>query len=252
MALAQAVPATKPDPRAEHAIERAPIELDLLRRRLQPYQLDGWLRRDVAQLRRASACRSARSAFRRGASGRRSRSHRSDGSGAWSASELAQVLSELPSQGPPPGHPLNLGPVIHIAIEAYAAAAGQAHLGAEAPVALGSARRLRALLPLAFAEEKVRLTRQTVAGQVASQVAAGRTEPGSRETIVRGAPELARRSAELRAMVARGDSIDADVVDQLAVDAGRDDAASPLADCGHRGAQAVETHRGCRADRRKR
>ena len=82
-------------------------------------------------------------------------------------------------------------------IEAYAAAAGVSHLGAEAPVALGSARRLRALLPLAFAEEKVRLTRQTVAGQVASQVAAGRTEPGSRETIV-GAPEsqgAARSSA---------------------------------------------------------
>jgi len=212
VALAQAVPATKPDPRAEHAIERAHIQLDFLRRRLQPYQLDGWLAGAIAFVeRRRAETRDPRSR------------------GLWSAvavvqerylhiiaSELAQVLSELPSQGATPAD-TNLGPVMRV-IEAYAAAAGVSHLGAEAPVALGSARRLRALLPLAFAEEKVRLTRQTVAGQVASQVAAGRTEPGSRETIV-GAPELARRSAELRAMVARGDSIDADVVDQLAVDA---------------------------------
>jgi hypothetical protein len=212
VALAQAVPATKPDPRAEHAIERAHIQLDFLRRRLQPYQLDGWLAGVIAFVeRRRAETRDPRSR------------------GLWSAvavvqerylhviaSELAQVLSELPSQGATPAD-TNLGPVMRV-IEAYAAAAGVSHLGAEAPVALGSARRLRALLPLAFAEEKVRLTRQTVAGQVASQVAAGRTEPGSRETIV-GAPELARRSAELRAMVARGDSIDADVVDQLAVDA---------------------------------
>ena len=65
---------------------------------------------------------------------------------------------------------------------------------------------------------QVRFTRQSVAGQVTSQIAAGRTEPGSRETIV-GAPELAKRSAEPRAQVARGEIIDPDVVDRLAVDA---------------------------------
>jgi hypothetical protein len=213
VALAQAVPATKPDPRAEHAIERTQIQLDFLRQRLQPYQLDGWLAGAIAFVER-----------------RRAEARDPHSRGLWStvavvqerylhiiASELAQVLSELPSQGATPVDTANLGPVMRV-IEAYAAAAGVSHLGAEAPVALGSARRLRALLPLAFAEEKVRLTRQTVAGQVASQVAAGRTEPGSRETIV-DAPELARRSAELRAKVARGDIIDADVVDQLAVDA---------------------------------
>ena len=133
------------------------------------------------------------------------------------SSELADVLAELAARGAAPSAAAALGPVVRV-LEAYAHAGGVSHLQAEAPAALEAARQLRALLPLAMAEDKIRLAREAVRAQQGAQLAGDVVDPNARQTIA-GIPDLAARGADLRLAATRSGVLDAEVIEELAADA---------------------------------
>ncbi len=131
------------------------------------------------------------------------------------SSELAEFLESLIAQGAKPKDAPALQPVIRV-LKAYAEAAGASHLPAAAVVALAEARKLRAMLPLSFVDEQVRLTQATT-GEYAPDAATvhkPETEDAKPET-----PDLATRAADLRLRVMRGQDVDPDAVALVGVDA---------------------------------
>ena len=213
VALTQSAPAAKPGPDSERAVDHAHMQLEYLRQRLRPWKLAAWLSAAGAFVdRRLAEANDPRAKARWLAVVVAQESTLRQ-----IASELGQVLDNLEAQGVKPSDAGELGPTLGI-IEAYATAAALSHLPGDARAALASARQLKGLLPLALAEDKIKVARLAIADQSGAQVRTGLVEEGAGETM-RGLPTLLTRAAELRAKVARGETIDPDVVAQLDADA---------------------------------
>lgn len=214
LALAQVPQTNQPAEAAGPAFERVLLQLEFLRDRLTPWHADGALvgALEFLSRRRGEAATDTTSAAR------------------WSAvaiaqeralhaisSDLARIFSDLASRGATPADAAGLQPVVDV-LKAYAGAAGVSHFASQTTPALAAARQLAALLPLALAEDRIRQTRELVRDQQATQLDAGRVEEGARDPIA-SLPLLSERAAQLRAQVARGESIAPGTVARLGLDA---------------------------------
>jgi hypothetical protein len=207
-------PAPRSDLTSEHALERAHVQLAYLKQKLAPWH--------------AHLVLGAAQAFLLRRSDQQKRDPRAGQRWApvliaaerilyAAASETTALLDDLAQHGAMPGDAGALGPFVGV-LEAYAHAAGVAHLAAEAPAALAAARRLRGLLPVALAEDRIRGARQAVAEQQHAQRDAGGVQDRAGDSIA-AVPGLATRAADLRLRAARGEPVDRDAAAQLAVDA---------------------------------
>ena len=213
-AKAQAPQPSKDDPAPAHALERVQVQLEFMNRQLVPWH--------------ASDPLAGATLFvgRRGAEfARDSRSAQS-----WSAalaaqervlfaaaSELTELLDEIARAGAKPADVAGLQPVMCV-LHAYAHAGGVSHLQAEAPAALVEARRLRTVLPLALAEDRIHSARGDVVKQRQVEGEANALEPNADTTPIDVNDQL-RRAADLRLQAAHGDKLDPDAIEQLSVDA---------------------------------
>ena len=219
---AQAPPPSRGDPPAAAALDRVDLQIDFLFDQLAPWRanrpLGGVLR--FVQRRREEFARDPKA------------SH------AWAPALAAQqrilfaVSSELPSflqdiakTGAKPDDAPHLIPVMRV-IDAYAHAAAVSHLHAQAPTALNDARRMKAMLPLALAEEQIATAQQEVARQREFEVqqrsqAGSETpvlEPHADETPTNFVNAL-QSAADLRLKFAEGGTPNPDDVDLVSVQA---------------------------------
>jgi hypothetical protein len=133
------------------------------------------------------------------------------------SSELQGFIESISTGGAKLGDAVTVAPIREV-LEAYSRAAGVSHLHAEAPGALGEARRLRSLLPMALAEERVRAARATVTAQRETEKGAESLEKGAEKTPTEILQET-QTAADLRAKALRGEPVSVDDIEKLNVDA---------------------------------
>jgi hypothetical protein len=133
------------------------------------------------------------------------------------SSELQGFIESISTGDAKLGDAVAVGPIREV-LEAYSRAAGVSHLHAEAPGALGEARRLRSLLPMALAEERVRAARATVTAQRETEKGAESLETGAEKTPTEILQET-QTAADLRAKALRGEPVSVDDIEKLNVDA---------------------------------
>ena len=133
------------------------------------------------------------------------------------SSELQAVIESISTGGTNPGDAVAVAPIREV-LEAYSRAAGVSHLHAEAPGALAEARRLRSLLPMALAEERVRATRGAVTVQRETEKGAESLELGAEKTPTEVLEET-QTAADLRGKALRGEPVSLDDIEKLNVDA---------------------------------
>jgi hypothetical protein len=209
-ALAQAPAPSKVDPPVAVTLERASLQLTFLRTQLVPWKASARLAGATQFIERRSQDSAKDSPKWTSVLARQERVLHG------AASEVAEILTQLKSRGATPADARQLGPVMDV-VEAYAHAAGVSHLASESRRALAEARNLRALLPLALTEEKIRIARAAVSGQQAAEHQAGNAKQSGETAAM--LPSLATRAADLRLSAAKGHALDQTTIDQLAVDA---------------------------------
>lgn len=216
-ALAQAPGPTRGDPAAGQSINRAHLQLAFLHKQLAPWHAAGPLgsANTFVERRRAELGRDPQAAQRWAAVlvAQERALHAA-------ASEVQEVLDVVTSAG---GRPQDsegtsgLAPVKQV-LTAYARAAGVSHLHAEAPAVLAEARRLRTMLSIALAEDRIRGARGAVADQRAAETGAATLEPNAAKTPQDVNGQM-QRAADLRLAAARGEPLAPEAVEQLNVDA---------------------------------
>ena len=178
-ALAQVGPAARGDLSSEHALERANVQLAFLTDKLAPWHTHLALVGTQAFLQRRNDERKrAPRALHRWAPVLVAAEHILYAA----ASDATALLDDLERRGATPEDAGALGPAVGV-LRAYAHVGGVSFLGGEAPAALAEARRLREMLPLALAEDRIRVARAAVAEQQGVQRDAGRVEDRSGESI---------------------------------------------------------------------
>ncbi|HEY4178424.1 MAG TPA: hypothetical protein VGM90_16370 [Kofleriaceae bacterium] len=210
-ALAQTVDAPGPGAlSATHALERSRVQLASMREKLAPWHAASPLAAAAHFLDRRASDGAASPKWTAVLVAQEQVLHDA-------SSDVAAIMQDLESHGAKPSDAAALGPVVSV-LEAYARAAGVSHLPAQAKGALAEARRTRAMLPVAIAEDRIRVARELVAEQQGEQRRTNLVVDRSEETI--GAvPGLASRAADLRLGATRTGAVDVDGADQLAVDA---------------------------------
>jgi hypothetical protein len=215
-ALAQAPAPTRGAPPADQVLDRVQLQLAFLHQQLAPWHAAGPLGSAGAfvERRRAELGRDPQAAQRWAAAlGAQDRVLHA------AASEAQEVLDQVTAAGARPQDTEGgLGPVTQV-LTGYARAAGVSHLHAEAPAGLADARRLRTMLPITLAEDRVRGARGAVADQRAAETGAETLEPNAARTPQDVNSQM-QRAADLRLAAARGEPLAPEAVEQLNVDAG--------------------------------
>lgn len=213
-AKAQAPQPSKGDPDPTHALERVQVQIEFMNRQLAPWRASDPLAGAIlfADRRRAEFARDPRTAQPWGAV-----LAVQERVLFAAASELSELLADVARAGARPADAAGLQPVMRV-LHAYAHAGGVSHLHAEAPAAVAEARRLRKLLPLSLAEDRIRTARGEVVNQRQAEAEAGALEPNAEKTPGDVNAQL-QRAADLRLQAAHGDKLDPDAVEELSIDA---------------------------------
>lgn len=212
VALAQAPTGRKDDPKSERSLQRADAQLAFLGERLAPWHSAAPLQpaAQFIERRKFELATDPKEAHRwQGALAAMERVLYE------AAREGTEVVDELETKVRPVDA-AHAQPNVRV-VEAYARAAGVSHLPAEGPAALAEARKLRALLPIALAEESIRRARASLDDQQLTKHQVGAAPAPT--AIDPQASALGTRAADLRLAVERGGVLDADKAEELAIDA---------------------------------